>query len=190
MSDDEQTELPAADLPAIAPDTFAALAALIALVVDSKACGARLRSLQEQQATAAKATAELTTARATFDQEMATARAELATERASLEKRRLAVHEAGVSLKCRENHIFDLEKAWRGLGEPDDQVLSGFKDPEHSALYKAKRAHGLLDEDAPAPLREDRGGQPFPPDTTITHTPASPPRTAPARRAMRNAAEH
>jgi hypothetical protein len=187
--DDEQTELPVTETPTFAPDIFAAVTALARVLSDPKRYGAHMRSLQEQQAAAAKAIATLATERAAFDQEMASARAELAAERAAVEKRRLAAHEAGVSLMCREKFVFELEKAWRDIGEPDD-VLRGFKDPEHSALYKAKRAHGLLDEDAPAPVHEDREGLPFPPGTTITHTPASPPRSAKARRAMRRAAEH
>jgi hypothetical protein len=180
--DDEQIDA----LPAPPPDAFAAALALVAVALDPKSTGARLRSLQAQQAAAAKATAELTTARATFDQETAAARAELAADRADIEKRRLAVHAAEGSLTEREKRQTALEKLWHDIGEPNE-VVNGFKDPERPALHKALRAHGRLD--VPAPLREDSGGQPFPPHSTITHTPASPPRTAPARRVMRDAAE-
>jgi hypothetical protein len=171
MSDDE-TELAASETPTFAPDAFATLDALMRIVSDRKRYGAHMRSLQEQQAAAAKASATLASERVTFDQEMATARGELATERADIEKRRLAVHAAEGSLTEREKRQAALEKLWRDYGEPSE-VVNGFKDPERPALYKAQRAHGRLDDDAPAPLREDREGHAFPQDTTITHTSAA-----------------
>ena len=188
--DDDQTELPVTETPTFAPDIFATVTALARVLSDPKRYGAHMRSLQEQQAAAAKATATLASERAAFDQETSTARAELAAERAHVEKRRLAVHAAEGSLTESAKRQGALEKVWHDIGEPDE-VRAGFKDPEQSALYKARRAHGLVDEDAPpAPSRDDRDGLPFPAHSSISHTPESPPRTAPARRVMRNAAEH
>jgi hypothetical protein len=181
MSDDQtETELP----PHTPPEAFAVVTALLATITDPKACGARLRSLQEHQAADAAATAQLATARATFDQETAAARAEIAAEQALLDKRRVALHAAEGSLATREEVIRKLETAWKGIGEPD-AVRSGFREPEHSALHKARRAHGL-DTDVEDTLVESFSIQ-MPPDVTLTNS--SPARTAPARRSQRQALE-
>jgi hypothetical protein len=61
-----ETEQPAPAVP-IAADTFAAVNALVALVIDPKACGARLKALQEREAAALRQEAQLATARAEHD---------------------------------------------------------------------------------------------------------------------------
>jgi hypothetical protein len=181
---DEQTELPTTELPVIPPSAFEVAFAMLTIIADAKAFGAKLRSLQEHQAAAAAAAAELITARSTFEQETASTRAELAAERGALDKRRLAVHEAEGLLAHREAVIRKLELAWRNIGEPDT-VISGFQDPERSALHKARRAHGF-DTDVADELVENFSIQ-MPPDVTLTNS--TPARNASARRAQRQAME-
>jgi hypothetical protein len=163
-------------------DVYGGVLALIGMIQNPRAFKSNLKEFRQAETAANKAAVDLVTAQAAFDQETAAARAELATERADIEKRRLAVHAAEGSLATREKRQAELEKLWHDIGEPAE-VLSGFKDPERPALHKALRAHGLVDEDVPAPLREDRSGQPFPPDTTITHNVAA--RERPAGRSQR-----
>jgi len=62
MTDEQNIEQPV--LTPIAADSYRGLAELIALMVDPKAFAAKLRSLQEYEARAAKMLAELSTARA------------------------------------------------------------------------------------------------------------------------------
>jgi hypothetical protein len=176
MSDETDDDVNSQPTTPVGGDTFAAVADLLALIVDPKATGARLRSLQSQQAAAAKAAAELATERAAFEQETARVRAELDADRTSLEKRRVGVSEAECSVARREEYIAGLEKQWKFMGETDPLVLSGLRSPEHGTpVQKARRAYGidppLEDDVAPEPgceLTREIDGVPFPSSTTIT----------------------
>jgi hypothetical protein len=153
MTDETDDEMIEPSAP-IAADPFVALANLLALVADPKVFKSRLHGLHQALTAVTEGQAKLAAERATLDQETAAARAELATERADIEKRRLAVHGAEGSLALREKRQAELEKLWHDIGEPNE-VVNGFKDPERPALHKALRAHGRLDEDAPADAEVD-----------------------------------
>jgi hypothetical protein len=199
--DDDQTELPATETPTIAPpDIFAAALALIAIALDPNSTGARLRSLQEHQAAAAKATAAFATAQEAFDQHCATERAAVAAEREQLAKESAAAqgrHDRVLAvlhdIEVREKAIYRLEQIWKFVGE-DTDVRSGFREPVHgSALEKARKAFGLDDgepqHDVELPRNDEDFARSLPPNVTLTRTQESPPRTAAARRAQRRAME-
>jgi hypothetical protein len=78
----DESELPAA--APIASEQFEQFMTLLALIIDPKACGARLRSLQAAQAAALAAEAQLAEARHAYDVAVAKERAELQAEREQL----------------------------------------------------------------------------------------------------------
>jgi hypothetical protein len=73
------------------PDTFAAVTALIALVVDVKACAKRLEELRLAVEAAEKERAQLAADWASHQRTTSDARAELEDKAASLRKREVAV---------------------------------------------------------------------------------------------------
>jgi hypothetical protein len=152
MTDETDDEMIGA-LPATpAADPLALLHSMLTMVTSARQCERRVKELRRETAAAEKAKGDLAAGHAEIAAEraaLAQERSELATERADIEKRRLAVHVAEGSLAVREKRQAALEKLWHDIGEPAE-VLSGFKDPERPALHKALRAHGILDEDAPA----------------------------------------
>jgi hypothetical protein len=201
---DEQTDT----LPATPPDAFAAALALIAIALDPKATEARLRSLREHEAAAAKATAELTTEREAFEQHCATERAAIAARAEAVSKSEVELFVRKNQISAREDAARDVEDAWRHLLE-NNTVKSGFQSAEFSPFEKAKRwVAGLPvvsnDDNFPADPETDTSSgtdgatwrndpafiETMPPGATLARSAQSPPRSAKARRTMRRAAEH
>lgn len=199
---DEQTNT----VPSTPPDAFAAALALIAIALDPKATEARLRSLQEHEAAAAKATAELTIERVETDQYCAGARTEIAKRFEAVQKAEVELFARDGAVKCREDAAHEVENSWRHLFE-SETVRSGFQSPEFAPLEKAKRWLAGLpvvspDGDSPAGAEiktsdtdpAARGNDPaftetMPRGVTLARASQSPPRSARARRSMRRAAE-
>ncbi|MGA8699652.1 MAG: hypothetical protein WB689_38675 [Xanthobacteraceae bacterium] len=86
------------------------------------------------------------------ERKLAAVEAQAAELLAKAERDAAVIHEAAAQrleaaavaeeeLVLREQKIARLEAAWRYIGEPAD-VMSGFRAPEHTALQKAKLAHG------------------------------------------------
>jgi DNA-binding FrmR family transcriptional regulator len=72
-------------------DSFAAVAAMLALVVDPKACSERLHQLRALRQAAEEAQDTMVRERATHDAAVAKARAEIAERQAALNKREIAL---------------------------------------------------------------------------------------------------
>jgi septal ring factor EnvC (AmiA/AmiB activator) len=164
------------------PADFAAVANLLALVVDMRSCKARLRSLHDALAATSAAQAKLDAERAAFAEHEAATRAALAKREAELDE--LQVELANIktarefSLRDREQRIADLERIWAFAGETDEDVRRGIRAPQFSALAKAKAAFGISADQAVTPptppLRpaflDDTNGIPFPDHVTVTRS--------------------
>ena len=114
MTDEQNIEQPV--LTPIAADSYRGLAELIALMVDPKAFAAKLRSLQEYEARAAKMLAELSTARAAHDGHVASTSAEIKEQMSALAQRRADV-------EAREGrHQMDVERHQEAVAAFDRRV--------------------------------------------------------------------
>lgn len=160
----DQAELPGAP----APDAFAALFNLLALIADQRAFKARLNGLSRALEAVTSGEKKLAQCRAAFDAHEASARAELEKERAALRKRQVAVEIAEGELIERREWIIANEAKWRNAGETDDLVLRGVRAPERSPIQKARAAHRAAAEQ---PVHSGFDGGEFPAGVTITRSP-------------------
>jgi hypothetical protein len=129
----------------IPPQAWETVFALVRIAVDPKFARRNLRSLHDSLAATTAAQKKLDADRVEFavyerqTREELTARdiklrekeVELATKKDAREDR----------LREREEHIRELEHRWAFVGE-DDDVKTGFRQGEFSALYKARAAYG------------------------------------------------
>jgi hypothetical protein len=169
-NDEDQQVTTITSAPAV--DALKLLANLATLFANPAKLQKEIQRYEGARSAATRAEARLAAREAAVaDLEKAT-RTELEAERAAIEKRRVAVHGAEGVLDARAQFICKLEAAWANLGEPDD-VISGFKSPEKSALQKARRAHGLdddrqHDEAGHASAASPGGGETFGGGATLT----------------------
>ncbi len=82
--DDNETEIIPTIITPPPTDSFAAVFSLLAIVADAKACGTRLRELQQKTVAAARAEASLAPARAAHDAHVARTQAELDRQKIKL----------------------------------------------------------------------------------------------------------
>jgi hypothetical protein len=118
---DEMNETDQPVLPTIAADSYRGVADLIALMVDPKAFAAKLRSLQQREAAAARAEAQLASARVAHDEYIAKTSAELKEQMSALAKRRTDIEarearlQAAQDILARHKEILDARR-YRKLG--------------------------------------------------------------------------
>jgi hypothetical protein len=93
------------------PDAFAAVAALIALVADPKACAVRLAELQKQADAAATAQRQLSGARSTHEAAIARAKAAMDEREAAADEREKKLRRREVAVGIAERDIAEREKA-------------------------------------------------------------------------------
>jgi hypothetical protein len=218
MDEHENTDVETIEvMPAMpaAADPLGLLHSVLTMVNSARQCERRVKELQRETAIAEKAKAEsaagqteLAAARAAFDQHCASEDAALAARAEAVSKAEVELFGRENAVAAREDAAREVESAWRYVME-SDYVQSGFQSAEFGPLEKAKRwIAGLpivsTDGDAPEGAEIDttsdtdpaaRGNDPafietMPPGATLARAAQSPPRSAQARRAMRNAAEH
>jgi hypothetical protein len=102
-------------------ESFTAVASLIALIVDPKACAARLADLQRTIAAAAKAQAELNVERDEFDRRAAAEKAAAVARDTKLRAREAAVEIAERDILARQKNLADA----RPPRYPFDPNISG-----------------------------------------------------------------
>jgi hypothetical protein len=183
MTDETDDEMIGA-LPAMpAVDPLGLLSSMLTMINSARQCERRVRELRRETAAAEKAKQELAgrqteiaAERAAFDQYKAAelAKIQVLADRAQV---RMDVAEATEdSFAERERRIYEKEQHWKFTDE-DDQVRSGFREPENgTGLEKARRFYGIDPplEDADEPTgerrlsRETEDGTPLRADTTIT----------------------
>jgi hypothetical protein len=95
------------------PDTYAAVAGLIALISDAPACKARLAELQKQIEAATKAQTNLDADRAAHQAEVAAAKATFDARETALRKREVEVLVRSNDLDDRAARLEESGKPWR-----------------------------------------------------------------------------
>jgi hypothetical protein len=96
--------------PPPAADSFGTFTDLLAVIADAKACGSRLRSLQEATATATKAVASLAAAKAQHDAVVSKERAYLDERKTALDEREVELHSKARQLDERQRAVSELHK--------------------------------------------------------------------------------
>jgi len=175
---DPETDETDSRQPAFTPDTFAATRSLIDLILNPKDFRTCLSSLERKLAAVARAEKRSAATVAAADEYAKTKHAEADKIIAEVTARENAASTAEWHLAEREKRINELEDKWRFVGE-SELVQRGFQAPAHTALQKARAAHGLSPTEAPSPdeplppaAREDRHGASFPDGVTLTRQPA------------------
>ncbi len=135
---DLETESPATENR---PDAaFAAFADVIAVLANAKRFAATQAALRARLAAAIEATAAV---QAEAEQMKAAAAAySTAAADDALQLRLAAAIEKRKRFMPRRERLYALENSWRNFGE-DASVTGGIRAPEHTALEKARYAHGL-----------------------------------------------
>lgn len=171
MSEHDETEMPSAPAP-IAADNFAAFAALLALIVDEKACAQRLQQLREITTAATEAQAGLVAARAVHDADIAQQQAAMATELEDLRKRQIAVRAQEGILADRERIVAEQQRAldrrsgrYEQVGSVTREFVPGYPRDNEPAVQPYE---GVTDDVLPDDGFERVAG------TTITREPSSP----------------
>jgi hypothetical protein len=130
-------------------DSFAAVRDLIALCIDPRSVKQRLRQLHDSLAAVAVAQQKLDAREAA----VAAREAAAAEHEKAITAQELKLREGQVALATakdarldavieRERRVGELEAQWRFVAE-DDDVRSGFRSAEFSALMKARAAYGF-----------------------------------------------
>jgi hypothetical protein len=216
MSDQDETEIATAEaLPATpAVDPLTLLSSMFTMISSARQCERRVKELRRETAAAEKVKADaaaghadLVAARAAFEQHCASEGAAIAARADAVTKAEVELFGRKNTVAAREDAAREVENAWRYVME-SDYVQKNFQSAEFEPLVKAKRwIAGLpivsTDGDVPASAEIDTsdtdsaspGNDPafietMPPGATLARAAQSPPRTAPARRTMRRAAEH
>jgi septal ring factor EnvC (AmiA/AmiB activator) len=172
-----------------APDAFAVLADLLALIADPRSAKQRLRALHDSLAAVSEGEKRLAAKAAEFAEHERKTRGELERRAAALEEQAAALASVRdrreFDLADREERIAELERQWRFVGE-DDDVRRGFRAAQFSGLMKARAAYGVAADavvatPAPPPIRpsflqtdddarRDVSGLEFPASTTVTRS--------------------
>jgi hypothetical protein len=183
------------------PDPYVMAFNLIAIASNPRIFKARLREVRQAEAAAASRLAEADVRAAELDareQKIAVAEAEILADRVKLREGEVELANKKDTredrLREREERISELEHRWAFVGEDDDQVHSGFRQAEFSALMRARAAygrahdHGLDDiskamaEKFPSrTVRHDPSGIAFPDHVSLSRTETEPPPAAGAR---------
>jgi len=166
-------------------EAFASIEGLLALVANPEACGARLRDLQEAEAAARRAQAELAVEREAHAEHVALTTVELERERKDLAEQKLDLHRQVDELEAKRAAAADTFKAIRVI---EDQVkrailrhagmLDHFNEkiqslPGWNSLDRLVGAPvDVYPEITPSPdmelTREGTTGDPFSPESTLT----------------------
>jgi hypothetical protein len=191
-------------------EVYGGMLALIGMIQNPRAFKSKLKEFREAEAAANKAAADLVTAQAAqaaHEQHCASERAAIAARAETVSKAEVELFGRKNAVKAREDAASEVENAWRLVME-SEYVRKGFQSAEFGPLVKAKRWIAGLpivnDDNFPADPEADtssgtdpaaRGNDPafietMPPGVSLARAAQSPPRSAPARRSMRRAAEH
>jgi hypothetical protein len=192
---------------ATSAEIYVGMLALIGMIQNPRAFKSKLKEFRQAEAASNKAAADLVTARATYDQHCASEGAAIAARADAVSKSEVELFVRKNAVAAREDAARDVENSWRYLFE-SETVQSGFQSAEFAPFEKARRwIAGLpvvsTDSDNPADVKVDTSGtddaarrndpafiETMPPNVTLTRSAQSPPRSAPARRSMRRAAEN
>jgi hypothetical protein len=215
MNDQDETDMDAIEhegeaeeqrTAATPADVYGGVLALIGMIQNPRAFKSKLKGFRQAEAAANKAVADLVTAQATYDQHCASELAAIAARAEAVSKAEVELFGRKNQVAAREDAAREVENAWRLVFE-SGYVQKGFQSAEFGPLVKAKRwIAGLpivsTDSDSPADAEIDtsgadpaaRGNDPafietMPPGVSLTRAAQSPPRSAPARRSLRRAAE-
>jgi hypothetical protein len=125
------------------PDQCAAAFALLAIMVDEATHAVHMAAFKSRLRAVDEARAVLAASRAQLDADEKAAADARSAESAAISARRNLAYEAQETLDKRLARITALKKAWKTFGEYDPDIVAGNREPEMSALEKAKRAHDI-----------------------------------------------